>query len=150
MIFPSLQKNPSYIYVLSTTRSFDALPKLRLVFSLNSFALHNEFIAGSAKQNLISAKLTREKAGSNFVPMIKAEMGAGTRQGFVVPDVQLLADGMGNLLAGTDTTGATLSCGAWAVFSDDDVYAKLQSRKSFRDNYLSFSGHLVGCQTPKL
>lgn len=59
--------------------------------------------------------------------MLTAEMDAGTRQGFVVPDSQLLADGMGSLLAGTDTTGATLSCGAWAIFSDEAIYKRLHA-----------------------
>ena len=70
---------------------------------------------------------SRDTPSTDFMPMLTAEMDAGTRQGFVVPDSQLLADGMGSLLAGTDTTGATLSCGAWAIFSNEAIYERLHT-----------------------
>lgn len=53
------------------------------------------------------------------------ELDAAKEQGYPITEGKLIADGLGSIFAGTDTTAATLTCSSWAIFSNKAIYDRL-------------------------
>lgn len=59
--------------------------------------------------------------------MLAAVKEAGSRQNVHISDSYLTANGIGSIVAGTDTTGFALSVGIWAIFMNDKIRLRLNS-----------------------
>ena len=57
--------------------------------------------------------------------MLGVMLEAGKRMDLPITRQQLLANGIGSIVAGTDTTGVTLGVGAWAIFANNQVRSRL-------------------------
>ncbi|CZR56535.1 uncharacterized protein PAC_06424 [Phialocephala subalpina] len=62
-----------------------------------------------------------------FTPVLSGEIEAGRRSGVEVTDSRLISDGIGSILAGTDTTGISLAVGAWAIYSREEIRQRLHA-----------------------
>ncbi|OAP56447.1 hypothetical protein AYL99_09626 [Fonsecaea erecta] len=62
-----------------------------------------------------------------FLPVLASIKEAGLRQNTQLPKQYLAANGIGSIVAGTDTTGFTLSVGIWAIFMNDKIRRRLHS-----------------------
>jgi cytochrome P450 len=67
---------------------------------------------------------SKDRASGGFLPLLASETESGARNNMPVTEAQLITDGMGSILAGTDTTGFTLAVATWAIFSDEAVYSR--------------------------
>lgn len=63
----------------------------------------------------------------SFVPMLATVKEAGLRQNTQLSKNYLAANGIGSIVAGTDTTGFALSVGIWAIFMNDKIRRRLYS-----------------------
>ncbi|KIX96549.1 uncharacterized protein Z520_07815 [Fonsecaea multimorphosa CBS 102226] len=63
----------------------------------------------------------------NFQPMLTSVKEAGLRQNTQLSKKYLAANGMGSIVAGTDTTGFTLALGIWSIFMNDKIRQRLHS-----------------------
>jgi cytochrome P450 len=84
---------------------------------------------------------SKDRASGGFLPLLASETESGARNNMPVTEAQLITDGMGSILAGTDTTGFTLAVATWAIFSDEAVYSRHHTELR---NYLAGYGGASG------
>lgn len=60
-----------------------------------------------------------------FIPLLVAELKAAQAQRYPITKEFLVADGLGDIFAGTDTTSTTLTMTIRAIFKDHAIYTRL-------------------------
>ncbi|OQU99446.1 hypothetical protein CLAIMM_05077 [Cladophialophora immunda] len=108
MNFPMIRKLLQPIMIRLPGRVFQAIPSMtgRVMNSLDRL------------DNI-------EKGG--FLPVLVSVKEAGLRQNTQLSKQYLAANGIGSIVAGTDTTGFTLAVGIWSIFMNDKIRQRLHS-----------------------
>ena len=57
--------------------------------------------------------------------MLEAQVEAAKRQGFEVSLREIAANGIGSIVAGTDTTGVAIGAGLWMIYRDEQIRSRL-------------------------
>lgn len=65
------------------------------------------------------------KDTQKFTPLLVAELKAAEAQKYPISREFLVADGLGDIFAGTDTTSTTLTMTIRAIFKDHAIYTRL-------------------------
>jgi cytochrome P450 len=63
----------------------------------------------------------------DFTPVLEAQVNNGKRQGVEQTVAELAANGIGSIIAGTDTTGMALAIGIRSIYLDEDVRSRLHA-----------------------
>ncbi|KEF55212.1 uncharacterized protein A1O9_08866 [Exophiala aquamarina CBS 119918] len=63
----------------------------------------------------------------DFTPVLEAQVNNGERLGVEQTVPALAANGIGSIIAGTDTTGLTLAIGSWSIYLDEGIRSRLHA-----------------------
>lgn len=63
----------------------------------------------------------------DFTPVLEAQVNNGKRLGVEQTVPVLASNGIGSIVAGTDTTGMTLATGSWSIYLDEGIRSRLHA-----------------------
>ena len=78
-------------------------------------------------QRVIKALRDMKADQHDFMPALEAQVDNGKRLGIEQTVPMLASNGIGSIVAGTDTTGMTLALGIWSIYQDEDIRTRLHT-----------------------
>ena len=124
MMFPLLRTACTPLLAKLPMPVFQAIPKMTDV-SITDFRMQHRHAYIS--QRVLKGLKGLKSKKCDFTPMLQGQTDAGKRQGLTISTAELAANGIGSILAGTDTTGLAISVGAWSILSDESIRVRLQA-----------------------
>lgn len=124
MMLPSLRSSSIALLSSLPFDVFQAIPRIRMVRkralrNVTHGADHIQRV-NQALESFESAQKTNDSV--DFQPLLLSELNASRTQGYPLSRDFLVADGVADIFAGTDTTSTTLTFTLLEVFSNKEIY----------------------------